>query len=167
MLVADVDRREAAVAGDRAALAERVGDLHDASSARTRPARPVTAACGPASSIRPSSTLNTSVESAPANAGLCALKRSRACWDSVPGMEKSSAASPPAPAAAPSSTMHDDGAGEAALPAMGQGAREPREQGRHGFSVMGGGTSDTVTRIRQTCKGCRFTRLATFCTILW
>ena len=52
----------------------------------------------------PCSTLKTSVESAPAKAGLCALKRSSACWDSVPGIEKSSAASPPAPAAAPSRT---------------------------------------------------------------
>jgi hypothetical protein len=55
--------------------------------------------------MRPSPTLNTSVESAPANAGLWALNRSSACWDSVPGMLKSSAASPPAPAAAPSRTM--------------------------------------------------------------
>ena len=70
-----------------------------------RRARPRSPACGSGSVSLPSSTLKTSVESAPANAGLWAWKRSIACWDSVPGIEKSSAASPPAPAAAPSRTI--------------------------------------------------------------
>ena len=64
----------------------------------------MTAARGAGSEILPCSTVKTSVESAPAKAGLCFLKRSSACWDSVPGMLKSSAALPPAPAAMPSST---------------------------------------------------------------
>ena len=89
------------------------------------------AARGPASVILPSLTLKTSVESAPANAGLWALKRSSAFWDSVPGIEKSSAASPPAPAAAPRRTMTTTAAGQAALPVLGEGAREAGEQFRH------------------------------------
>ena len=52
----------------------------------------------------PWSTLYTSCASPPANAGLCALKRSTAFWDSAPGTEKSSAALPPAAAAAATRT---------------------------------------------------------------
>ena len=48
--------------------------------------------------------MKTSVESTPPNAGECAWKRSIASCDSVPGSEKSSVASPAAPAARTSST---------------------------------------------------------------
>ena len=101
------------------------------SRSRTLSSAPVTAARGAGSEILPCLTVKTSVESAPAKAGLCFLKRSSACWDSVPGMLKSSAALPPAPAAMPSSTTTAIGAGEAALPMVGQGAGEPREQQGH------------------------------------
>ena len=103
--------------------------------------------------LPPSSTVNTSVESAPAKAGLCARKRSSASWDSVPGMLKSSAASPPAPAAAPSRTITITAPSEAALPVLGQGAGDAREQVRHARQASG--------RMRQNCKGCRFAMSAT------
>ena len=75
----------------------------------------------------PSSTLKTSVESAPAKPGECARKRSSAFWDSVPGMLKSSAASPPAPAAAPSRTMTSSAPARLRFQ-CGEGAREAREE---------------------------------------
>ena len=127
--VAHVDGGEPAVRGDRPALGERVADRRRTPlSVLTFASAASTAAFGPGSVILPSSTLKTSVESAPANAGLCALKRSIAFWVSVPGAEKSSAASPPAPAAMPSRTITTKAPSGAHLPVVRQGAREAREE---------------------------------------
>ena len=166
-VVADVDRGEPPVGRDRAAVGERVGDLDHAverAHALQRPGH----RCPRAGVVDPP-LLDAEHE-----------RRVRAGERRAVGLEEverllglrardGEVVGRLAARAGRRAEQHDDddGAGEAALPAMGEGAREPREQGRHGFSVMGGGTRDTVTRARQTCKDCSLTRLATFCTIRW
>ena len=89
--------------------------------------------------ILPSSTLKTSVESAPAKAGLCALKRSSACWDSVPGIEKVVGGLPAGSGRDAEQDEDDDCDREAALPVLGKRAGETREKlghrGRQGSRV--------------------------------
>ena len=88
----------------------------------------MTAARGPGSVILPCSTVKTSVESAPANAGLCALEEVERLLGL--GARDVEVVGRLAARAGGGTEQHDDDdrAGQAALPVVGEGAGDPREQ---------------------------------------
>ena len=103
--VAHVDRRQAPVLA-RPGRRPRTGSpparrRRACGPSRARPRSPPSA---PGSETLPSSTVKTSVESTPPNAGECAWKRSIAFWDSAPGSGVVVAGFSLAPAARTSST---------------------------------------------------------------